>query len=1105
MFLTSYVGNTVEDERIKSDKVDQCASTSIKMCVVSVGETSNEPSVLVHVSQVAVHVSPVMQKYKRYLQSVYQARDLAPADKYLPTLKSKYINLAMVSKEMCSRNERDMFTQATLHGGVDAILNKKSPITMAELMIPEEGKGPVTFILVEGPPGIGKSTFAWELCRRWDEILELREYHAVVLIKLREKWALNATSLSELLRYPADPEISKHIARELDESQGKNLVFVLDGFDEVSHSVHEKSVLNGILRKEVLPECSIILTTRPSAHSILEETFQPKVNKHIEIIGFTEEERVKYITEVFSDEHEIQRNFLKYMFKVPHIKSMMYIPLNCAIITKVYHEFQFHKKVIPKTITQLYKALTHSLLLRYLKSKKTSVTFPSGCSMLPECLNDDEMMEFKVLAKFAFESYHDNVGRKITFFEEDMPRGMSHFGFMNESTELYASRGMERTFTFLHLSLQEYLAAWHLANSCSVECQVVYHAMATIGVGIEYEINALKKYTKGNMEATELVSKFLPILHKLSLVEPAKFLAGITGFGCQSMDHGSTLWESYLDFVKGNFVEVLFYSLFEAQNPLICSRVFSTGIRFYQKPYDYYVFSYCISHCSSEYSVPLSYDSSSYVELFVTGLQDHWKLTGSPRALNLSLIYNGWFPPSERDEDKRLLDSLRWLLEAPNSFLIAIKGIYIQFPPVNNCSSVDTALTDLLQKSLSLNTLIIRHPTLSRHTWEWGVGVISSFNNLNVLHLEGIQCSSQQADSICGLIETTLTELKLHIVPPSNVALDAVLEKFLKSVLLSKKMNTLWLYNLSRLTMKSMQTVLLQCPCLEVLHLFECALGYDGILFLCSALLNNTTLKILSIHDKRTKYVHRGKFDAKIVQWYDKKEVLPLSTNTTTSVLVELNNILKTNCTLINLSIHSGVIQNLLAGTLCKAPHEIRELAAIPCFNAERLISGITPKLKRSYSTSDLLQHTETVLFSRGNWWDTPCIQSAGMEIEQRLWTLTDSMKQHQHNLLSLRVCNPAYRHHWDAIFKQMFLKRCKQRNLARPSFTAPDTDLLQPLSHLDPRLQDCLGVTDIQRRNVTDELCKKIKNLFIRSLIIDREIKNYPSLNIFFSNGNRL
>ena len=189
---------------------------------------------------------------------------------------------------------------------------------------------PVRFLLVEGPPGIGKSTFAWELCRRWDEIESLRDYHTVVLLKLREKWVLNATSLSDLFRYPSNPDLSKNIAEELVTTQGKHLLLVLDGFDEVSHSFHEDSVIKSILCKQLLPECTIILTTRPSAKATLRRVCQPQVDKHVEIIGSTEEERVRYITEVFSKEPELQVNFLKYMFLVPHIKSMMYIPLNCA-------------------------------------------------------------------------------------------------------------------------------------------------------------------------------------------------------------------------------------------------------------------------------------------------------------------------------------------------------------------------------------------------------------------------------------------------------------------------------------------------------------------------------------------------------------------------------------------------------------------------------------------------------------------------------------------------------------------------------------------------------------------------------------------------------
>ena len=228
----------------------------------------------------------MLTKYKKYLQSYYNARVLAPADKYLPTLHTPYINLAMISRGHHDRGERDEFTLKTLHGEVDQILESKSPINIEDLLSSGSSGEPVRFLLVEGPPGIGKSTFAWELCRRWDEIESLRDHHTVVLLKLREKWVLNATSLSDLFRYPSNPDFSKNIAEEL---VATHLLLVLDGFDEVSHSFHEDSVIKSILCKQLLPECSIILTTRPSAKATLESVCQPPVDKHVEIIGFTEE------------------------------------------------------------------------------------------------------------------------------------------------------------------------------------------------------------------------------------------------------------------------------------------------------------------------------------------------------------------------------------------------------------------------------------------------------------------------------------------------------------------------------------------------------------------------------------------------------------------------------------------------------------------------------------------------------------------------------------------------------------------------------------------------------------------------------------------------
>ena len=486
----------------------------------------------------------MLTKYKKYLQSYYNARVLATADKYLPTLHTPYINLAMISRGRHDRGERDEFTLKTLHGGVDQILKSKSPINIEDLLSSGSSEEPVRFLLVEGPPGIGKSTFAWELCRRWDEIESLRDYHTVVLLKLREKWVLNGTSLSDLFRYPSLPEFSRDVAGEVHESHGQHLLLVLDGFDEVSHSFHEDSVIKSILCKQLLPECTIILTTRPSAKATVRSVCQPQVDKHVEIIGFTEEERVRYITEVFSKEPELQANFLKYMFLVPHIKSMMYIPLNCAIIAQVYSESQSsHHLAIPRTRTQLYKALAHSLLVRHMKMKEGNREYTS---MLPKGLNKEDMERFRVLANFAFDSYHKDLSKKVTFFKEDIPEGLVNFGFMNESTEMYAGKAVEQTFSFLHLSVQEYLAAGHIAHSYSIEFQVAYHVMA-VGASQPYyyqreELN-IPCYRGSNREEEDLLSSLKPL--RESLVEPAIILAGITGWRCQPED-GRNHWEMYL-------------------------------------------------------------------------------------------------------------------------------------------------------------------------------------------------------------------------------------------------------------------------------------------------------------------------------------------------------------------------------------------------------------------------------------------------------------------------------------------------------------------------------------------------------------------------------
>ena len=959
-------------------------------------------------------IIPVLTKYKEYLQSYYNAKALAPADKYLPTLKAPYIKLAMIEGE-CYTSQRDEFTRQTLHGGVDQIIESKTAIKMEDLFA--QDTKPVKFILVEGPPGIGKSTFAWEVCRKWNEIESLRAFNTVVLLRLRERWVLNATSPSDLFRYPSDQEFSRVIGREVADSHGHNLLLILDGFDEVSHNFHENSIIKGILCRELWPECTIILTTRPVAKSNLESICQPQVDKHIEIIGFAEEERVRYITEVFNEEPELQDKFLKYMFLIPHIKSMMYIPLNCAIIARVYRESQSSRYLtIPRTRTQLYKALSHCVLVRHVQD---SYEYPS---MLPAGLNKEDMESFKLFAKFAFDSYHTRNTKKITFFKEDIPEQFVHFGFMNECTEMYASEGVVKTFSFLHLSIQEYLAAWHVANSSSIEFQVAYHGLATLGRRTVY---------RGDNKEEEVCISNL----KLSSVEPAIFLAGITGMKGQSQNDRNP-WETYLSHDTRSCIQenkIFLRSLYESQNPALFSHYFTSEKRkevilnAFVAPYDCYGLSYLITNCNEELILGvtlLNTNDTSHVEIFVKGLDDHCTCS-TPTVKNLNLLL---WSDSTKESDKFM-----FLISQPN-FLKNVQRVSFTL----KAKIVSAGLVcQFLQSLVNVKSLVISVDEPS--SWEW----LAALNSLIELQSLDINCTGE----LWGIPPTNFSvwptkhllrelifdfELIQDKMFHFHTPIDDLVHIVLKSILGSKVINKLVLPNISRENMADVRDVLLNCPSLTTLDMKRTRLGYDGILYICSALRINNTLKHLVIHDDtQLPYRYFGKLGKFDFSTFVSQTIEPLPSKTTcTGFLLELNEILKENSSLQSISVNSGLFIPLSAGNedersyLSGYFYQWTGFGPLQQFNIGAVSSGMSPNLRRSFSLSDLKQ-PQKLLF-----WDR----------------LFDTLGQQQ----------------VETNFKSFFAIRKAESLFSLMSFTAPDTDVMSAFSSLDSRLKDCLELSDL-------------------------------------------
>ena len=144
------------------------------------------------------------------------------------------------------------------------------------------------------------------------------------------------------------------------------MLFILDGFDELPTDLCHDSFLLELVQGKHLPECTVLVTSRPSATADLHYSCKSKIHKHIEILGCTHERIQEYAESMLSDQPDVLQDFLKCISNNPAIHGMMYMPLNSAIVLEIYKANRTTGKPVPCTMTQLYTELCLVLLRKYL-------------------------------------------------------------------------------------------------------------------------------------------------------------------------------------------------------------------------------------------------------------------------------------------------------------------------------------------------------------------------------------------------------------------------------------------------------------------------------------------------------------------------------------------------------------------------------------------------------------------------------------------------------------------------------------------------------------------------------------------------------------------
>ena len=784
-----------------------------------------------------VYLSPV-KRYSCYLRELYNSERRpvgigppTPAEKLLP------FKLARIEKKKVSIDE---FTKRYLRGDMDdvgvlgTVFYKKTPIKFEEV-----GKlsshHQQNLVLIEGAPGVGKTTFSWEFCRKWGKGDILQDHSLLLLLPLRDNNLKEAKTLSDLFHHP-NSELQQAVVQEVTSNQGQGVAVWLEAWDELDYDPQGKaSVFLDLIHGRVLPLATVFVTSRPWASEHIRENCGHRINQHVEVLTSAKDQIEYYISkaEAESQPSSFAAKFTDYLSSNPVIRAAMYTPIKMA--AEVFSWSQHTESPPPTTTTELFTAFTLKTLEDHLsthpvyhKQQLMVTTF----SDLPT----DVYKQFQGLCRMAYEGILNR--QQLVFSGAYLPTGFASLGLMQEVPQLY-TEGRASSYHFIHLTLQEYLAAVYISQLPAHEQTRLFQEHVNSGhfkmtmrflAGCTKLANIPPDVTRRLMKSAELT--YSQLLEAEDISVPTITL------------HSDEMAGKFLE--RENAELTYFHFLFEAKDISMTTRTLGSDEMYVTShyswtPLDYYVTGHAISHSNCPWRLNFSnyFKDNEKFELFCQGC-----------AAPGGTVCRGHISYAEFSSNDLTSKSMQSFVNIPPHILQNMRELWLY----NN--KLDGSSCDLLAKvvpSMSrLEKLYLGHNPVGSGG---AVEVIKALCGSGVKKLDlgytGIGVSDCEA--LCELLKssnslnTTLEDLSLAFNTIGEEGVTAIAKMLVEN----KSMTHLWLFgcHISGHGASELAAALCKNSTLKRLYMQDNPIGVEGAFSMSDMLQHNTSLEELNLCD----------------------------------------------------------------------------------------------------------------------------------------------------------------------------------------------------------------------------------------------------------------